>query len=57
MALRSQGDVADSLQEIRNRVPALACSAVHNSELAPEVRQVPKQQLDVLNRTSPDGVI
>ena len=56
MALRFQGDAADSHQGIGNRVPVLACSAVHNSELAPEVRQVTKQLLEVLDRTSPDGV-
>jgi hypothetical protein len=36
---------------------ARAFGAVHNPEKGPEVRQVLQELLEVLDRTSPDGVI
>ncbi len=45
------------LQEIESRMDARAFGAVHNPEKGPEVRRVLEALLEVLDRTSPDGVI
>ena len=50
-------DTTNTLQEIESRMTARAFGAVHNPEKGPAVRQVLEELLEVLDRTSPDGVI
>ena len=50
-------DTTNTLQEIESRMTARAFGAVHNPEQGPAVRQVLAELLEVLDRTSPDGVI
>ncbi len=50
-------DTTTALQEIECRVNARAFTAVHHPEHGPAVRQVLELLLEVLDRTSPDGVI
>ena len=50
-------DTTNTLQEIESRMTARALGAVHNPEKGPEVRRALKELLEVLDRTSPDGVI
>ena len=50
-------DTTNTLQEIESRMTARAFGAVHNPEKGPEVRRALKELLEVLDRTSPDGVI
>jgi hypothetical protein len=50
-------DTTAALQEIEARITALVFAAVHNPERGPAVRQVLEQLLEVLDSTSPDGLI
>lgn len=50
-------DTTAALQEINARMTARAFSEVRNPEQGPAVRQVVEQLLQVLDATSPDGVI
>ncbi len=50
-------DTTSALQEIETRMTARAFTAVHNPEQGPAVSQVLEELLEVLDRTSPDGVI
>jgi hypothetical protein len=50
-------DTTTTLQEIESRMTARAFGAVHNPEQGPAVRQVLEELLEVLDRTSPDGVL
>jgi hypothetical protein len=49
-------DTTTTLQEIESRMTTRAIGTVHNQELGPEVRRVLDELLEVLDRTSPDGV-
>jgi hypothetical protein len=46
-----------TFQEIESRNTTRAIGAVHNPEKGPEFRRVLDELLEVLDRTSPDGVI
>ncbi|MGB5240278.1 MAG: hypothetical protein WBN80_06480, partial [Prochlorococcaceae cyanobacterium] len=50
-------DITTGLEEIESRMTARAFSAVHNPEQGAAVRQVSEQLLEILDLTSPDGVI
>ncbi|MCT0247870.1 hypothetical protein [Synechococcus sp. CS-205] len=50
-------DTTSALQEIETRMTARAFTAVHHPEQGPAVRRVLEELLEVLDRTSPDGVI
>lgn len=50
-------DTTTTLQEIESRMTARAFGAVHNPEQGPAVRQVLEELLEILDRTSPDGII
>ena len=50
-------DTTNALQEIESRMTARAFGAVHNPEQGPAVRKTLGELLEVLDRTSPDGVI
>ncbi|WP_286194733.1 hypothetical protein [Synechococcus sp. CCY 0621] len=50
-------DTTNTLQEIESRMTARAFGAVHSPEIGPEVQRVLIALLEVLDRTSPDGVI
>lgn len=49
-------DTTNVIQEIQSRMTARAFGAVHNPEEGPKVRRVLSELLEVLDRTSPDGV-
>jgi hypothetical protein len=50
-------DTTAALQEIEARMTARAFGAVHSPEQGPAVRLALEQLLQVLDATSPDGVI
>lgn len=50
-------DTTNTLQEIESRMTARAFGAVHNPEKGPEVSRVIEEFLEILDRSSPDGVI
>jgi hypothetical protein len=50
-------DTTTALQEIEARMTARAFAAVHNPEQGPAVRQVLEQLQEVLDDSSPDGLI
>ncbi len=50
-------DTTNALQETETRMTARAFTAVHHPEQEPAVRRVLEELLEVLDRTSPDGVI
>ena len=50
-------DTTNTLQEIESRMTARDFGAVHNPEMGPDVRRVLEELLEVLDRSSPDGVI
>jgi hypothetical protein len=50
-------DTTTALQEIESRMTARAFTAVHHPEQGPAVSLMLEQLLEVLDRTSPDGVI
>ena len=50
-------EVSNGLSEIHDRLTARTFAAVHNPTQGPEVRQVLGQLLEVMDRTSSDGLI
>jgi hypothetical protein len=50
-------DTTATLQEIESRMTARAFGAVHNPEQGPAVRRVLSGLLEVLDDSSPDGLI
>ena len=50
-------DTTTALQEIESRMTARAFEADHHLGQGPAVRRVLDQRLEVLDATSPDGVI
>jgi hypothetical protein len=50
-------DSTSALQEIESRITARVFSAVHNPEQGPAVRQTIARLLEVLEDSSPDGVL
>lgn len=50
-------DATVCLQEINARLTARVFQAVHSPERGPEVRDVIELLLEILDKTSPDGVI
>lgn len=57
IAIQLMVETTTALQEIEARMTARAFSAVHNPEEGPSVRLVLEQLLQVLDATSPDGII
>jgi hypothetical protein len=50
-------DTTNTLQEIESRMRGRTFGAVHNPEKGQEVRRVLVELLEILDRTTPDGVI
>ncbi len=50
-------DTTSALQEIESRITSRAFAAVHSPEQGPAVRQTIARLLEVLDESSPDGVL